>query len=401
MAGPLQGITVLDFTWVLSGPYATMIFADLGADVIKVERPGYGDRTRGTGPFVGDRSSYFMSINRGKRSLALDIGSTEGRDLLLSMITGVDVVVENFRPGTMDRLGLGYDIMSQHNPRLIYASISGFGKTGPYSSYPALDVVIQAMSGVMSINGEPGRPPARVGVSLGDLSASLFSVVGILSALYDRTSSGKGQLLDLSMLDCQVALAENAFSRYMATGEIPEPLGSRHPAFTPFQAFATSDGHIVVAVIGGTNDQWDLFCYAIDRIELLNDSRFSDGWLRTQHHAELEPIISSVIQSQSTEYWISRFRDLEIPCSSVDNIAQARDNPQLEARGMFKTISHKEFGPATMVESPIRLSRTPAGIAGPEPGLGEHTQAILEEVLGIRDQDFADLVAKGIVSVGE
>ena len=291
--------------------------------------------------------------------------------------------------------------MSQHNPQLIYASISGFGKTGPYSSYPALDVVIQAMSGIMSINGESGRPPARVGVSLGDLSASLFSVIGILSALYERNFSGEGQLLDLSMLDCQVALAENAFSRYMATGEIPEPLGSRHPAFTPFQAFPTSDGYIVVAVIGGTNDQWDLFCYAINRMDLVDDARFSDGWLRTAHHADLEPIISAVIQEHSTDFWIKRFRDLEIPCSSVDNIAQARDNPQLEARSMFREVEHKDFGAATMVESPIRLSRTPGGIAGPEPELGEHTQAILEEVLGITGQDFADLVAKGVVAVEE
>ena len=401
MTGPLQGITVLDFTWVLSGPYATMIFADLGADVIKVERPGYGDRTRGTGPFLGARSSYFMSINRGKRSLALDIGSPQGKEILLSMIENVDVVVENFRPGTMDRLGLGYEVMAERNPRIIYASISGFGKTGPYSSYPALDIVIQAMSGMMSINGEAGRPPARLGVSLGDLGASLFSVVGILSALYERTLSGKGQMLDLSMLDCQVALAENAFSRYMATGEVPEPLGSRHPAFTPFQAFPTADGHIVVAVIGGTNDQWDLFCYAINRMDLVDDSRFGDGWLRTEHHAALEPIISTVIKEHNTNYWVSRFRELEIPCSSVDNIAEARDNPQLKARGMFTDVAHKKFGMATMVESPIRLSRTPGSIGGAEPELGEHTRAILEEVLGITDYDLADLLATGVVALEE
>jgi CoA:oxalate CoA-transferase len=378
-----------------------MIFADLGADVIKVERPGYGDRTRGTGPFLGSRSSYFMSINRGKRSLALDIDTPEGRDIVLSMIENIDVVVENFRPGTMERLGLGYEIMAERNPQIIYASISGFGKTGPYSSYPALDIVIQAMSGMMSINGEAGRPPTRVGVSLGDLGASLFSVIGILSALSERTKSGKGQMLDLSMLDCQVALAENAFSRYMATGQIPEPLGSRHPAFTPFQAFPTADGYIVVAVIGGTNDQWDLFCYAINKMELVDDDRFTDGWLRTEHHAALEPLIIGVIQEHNTDYWVSHFRELGIPCSSVDNIAQARDNPQLKARGMFKDVEHKESGTVTMIDSPIRLSRTPGRIGGSAPELGEHTQTILEEILGITNDDFADLVAKGVVAVEE
>ena len=399
MTGPLHGIKILDFTWVLSGPYATMILADLGADVIKVERPGYGDRTRGTGPFIGSRSSYFMTINRGKKSLALDISNPKGRDLILRMIKGIDVVVENFRPGTMDRLGLGYEIMAKSNPQIIYASISGFGKTGPYAAYPALDIVIQAMSGMMSINGEAGRPPARLGVSLGDLGASLFSVIGILSALYERTLSGEGQILDISMLDCQVALAENAFSRYMATGEIPEPLGSRHPAFTPFQAFPTADGYIVVAVIGGTNDQWDLFCYAINQMELASDPRFADGWLRTEHHAALEPIITGVIQTNSTDYWISRFRELEIPCSSIDNIAQARGNPQLNDRGMFKEVEHKKFGWATMIESPLRLSRTPGRIAGSEPELGQHTQIILEEVLGITSSEAADLLAEGIIAV--
>jgi len=397
MPGPLEGIRVLDLSWVLSGPYATMVLADLGAEVIKVERPSYGDRARGTAPFIQDHSVYFMSVNRGKKSVTIDLTHPKGKDLVLRLAERVDVVVENFTAGTMAGLGLGYPVLQQRNPRLIYTAISGFGQTGPYAGRPALDIVVQAMSGMMSINGEPGRPPARLGISLGDLGASLFAVVGILAALEERHRSGKGQMLDLSMLDCQVALAEGPFSRYLATGEVPQPLGSRHPVFTPFQAFPTEDGYIVVAIIGGTNDQWALFCYALDRIDLAEDVRFVDGWTRTQHHAILEPMISAAMQKKTTAKWLEELTQLGIPCGPVNTIAQAAEDPQVQERRMLVQVPHKDLGQVTLVNSPLRLSRTPGQAQGIEPDLGEHTAQVLQEFLGLGQAEVQQLREEKVI----
>ena len=248
MAGPLSGLRILDLTWVLSGPYCTMTLGDLGADVIKCERPPYGDHARNTGPLIDGESGYFFSVNRGKRSIAIDLKTEEGRALFLRLVAEVDVVVENFTPGTMEALGLGYEALSAENGRLIYCAISGFGRTGPLSDRPALDVIVQGMGGIMSVTGQPGGPPARPGTSLGDIAAGLYAAVGILAALHERERSGRGQLVDISMLDCQVAIQENAFMRYHVTGETPQKLGTRHPTAVPFQAFETADGHVVVAL---------------------------------------------------------------------------------------------------------------------------------------------------------
>ena len=251
MSGPLKGIVVLDLTHVLAGPFAAMVLADLGATVIKIEQPGVGDRSRASGPFIQEESTYFMSINRGKKGMSLDLKKEKGKNTFLKLVEKADVIVENMSPGAMKRLGLGYDILSGHNPGIIYASISGFGQTGPYSNKGALDVIIQGMGGVMSITGEPGGPPIRPGVSQGDITPALFSVIGILSALQERSTSGKGQFVDISMLDCQVSILENAFIRYFATGVAPKPLGTRHPVTAPFQAFPTKDGYITVALADG------------------------------------------------------------------------------------------------------------------------------------------------------
>jgi len=277
MAGALEGIKILDLSWVLAGPFATMILADLGAEVIKLERPKSGDTARGNGPFVDGKSSYFLSLNRGKKSITLDLSTPKGKEIFLSLINKVDIVIENFVPGTMKRLGLDYEVLEKHNPRLIYAAISGFGQTGPYANRPAFDVIVQGMGGVMSITGEPERPPVRPGVSFGDITAGLFTVIGILAAVYERGRSGQGQMIDIGMMDCQVAVLENAFARYFATGEVPQPLGTRHPVFTPFQAFQTKNGYIVVAMVGGVSNQWPLFCAAIDRVDLIDDQRFQTG----------------------------------------------------------------------------------------------------------------------------
>ena len=272
MQGPLAGLRVLDLTWVLAGPYASMVLCDLGAEIVKVERPPHGDVARTTGPFVNNESAYFQSINRGKRSIAIDLRSERGKALFLDLVEQADVVMENFTPGAMDRLGLEYEVLSQRNPRLIYAATSGFGQTGPQREKPALDVVVQGMGGVMSITGYPDGPPARVGTSVGDISAGLYTAIGILAALREREVSDAGQLVDISMLDCQIAILENAVVRYFATGEEPQRLGTRHPSATPFQAFPTSDGWLVLALAWGVENQWALLCSALDRVDLIDDS---------------------------------------------------------------------------------------------------------------------------------
>ena len=289
MAGPLDGVKVLDLTRVLAGPYATMVLSDLGAEVIKVERPEGGDMARGTGPFIDGQSSYFMSINRGKKSVILDFKDEGDKQTFLELLDHFDVLVENFVPGVMKRLGLDYEVLSKRHPRLIYAAVSGFGQWGPYTKRPALDIIVQAMGGIMSITGEPGRPPVRPGSSLGDITAGLFTTIGILSALHERDRSGVGQMIDVAMLDCQMAVLENAFARYFTTGEVPTPLGTRHPVTTPFQVYATSDGYVALAFVGGAKDQWPIFCALLDRVDLIDDERFTTSWNRTLNYEESEP----------------------------------------------------------------------------------------------------------------
>ena len=299
MPGPLSGIVVLDVTHVLAGPFAAATLADLGARVVKIEQPGVGDRARASGPFIEGESTYFMSINRGKLGVTLDLSVPEGRDAFLRLADNADVVIENLSPGAMRRLGLDYAVLSQRNPRIVYAAISGFGQDGPYATKRALDVVVQGMGGVMSITGEPGGPPIRPGVSQGDITAGLYSVIGILAALQERERSGLGQMVDIAMLDCQVAILENAFGRYFATGEVPQPLGTRHPVTAPFQAFRTADGYMTIALADGRQDMWPLFCSAIDRIDLIDDPRFEDGWVRSRRWDVLEPIIAEAIAGKT------------------------------------------------------------------------------------------------------
>lgn len=390
MGGPLEGLRVLDLSWILSGPFATMVLADLGAEVIKVERPQVGDIARGTGPFIDGESSYFLSINRGKKSVALDLNTPKGKEVFLKLAAKVDVLVENFSPGTMKKLGLDYETVSQYNPRIIYASISGFGQTGPYAQRPALDVIVQGMGGIMSITGEPGNPPIRPGVSLGDIAASLFTVVGILAALHERNMSGKGQMVDIAMLDCQVALLENAFARFFATGDVPRPLGTRHPVSTPFQAFGTRDGYITVALVG--ESQWALFCSALDRVDLIDDERFQTGWSRTQHYDELEPILNEAMAKKTTGEWLEQLSALGVPCGPINGIDQVARDPQVISRQMIVEVSHPTIGKAKVVNTPIKLSRTPASVERACPHLGEHTREILSSLLGMTEDAIEDLI---------
>jgi CoA:oxalate CoA-transferase len=395
--GPLNGIRVIDLTQVLFGPFATMLLGDMGAEIIKIERPQVGDIARGNGPVVNGVSTYFLSLNRGKKSVSLNLSSKPGADVLSRLIKTADVLVENYKPGTMKKLGLEYEMASKINPGIIYVSGSGFGQYGPYAGKPAYDVVVQAMGGVMSITGEEGGPPIRPGVSYGDISAGLFLCIATLAALEERHRSGKGQHIDISMLDCQVTVEENAFVRYLNTGEIPRALGTRHPVMTPFQAFATKDGYIAMALRGGVNDQWPLFCAAIDRVDIIDEPRFTNGWDRTQNYKELEPILSNVFKTRTTQEWIVELEKAGIPCGPVNNIAQAAADPQIAARDMIATLHYPEAGEFKVVNSPFKFSRTPCKAERVSPELGEHTEEVLKQLLGMTPNEISRLKDSGAI----
>ena len=395
--GPLRDLRVLDLTWVLSGPFCTATLADLGADVVKLERPPYGDVSRTTAPIIDGESGYFFSINRGKRSISLDLRQDEGKALFLDLVREFDVLVENFTPGSMDALGLGYEALAAVNPRLIYASISGYGQTGPLRTKPALDVIIQGAGGVMSVTGEPGRGPVRPGVSLGDIAAGLYCTIGVLSALHDRERSGLGQQVDISMLDCQIAIQENAFMRYHLTGELPERLGTRHPSAVPFQAFATKDGYLVLALSWGVPNQWALLCSELGLVHIIDDPRFATAAARSRNHAELEPILQAAFMAKPTEEWLEAFAGYDIPSGPLNNIAQVAEMPQVAAREMLQTVPHRVLGDLPLTNTPVKLSSTPGGIRGTAPDMGQHSREVLAELLGLDAARLDALVERKVV----
>jgi CoA:oxalate CoA-transferase len=374
-----------------------MVLADLGAEVIKVERPGGGDLSRGTGPFYQGESYYFISVNRGKKSVTLNLAHPAGAQALRDLAAQCDVLVENFVPGAMARLGLGYDVLQKLNPRLVYCAISGFGQTGPYAQRPALDIVVQAMGGIMSITGEPGGPPVRPGASLGDIVAGLFATSAILAALHERERSGVGQMLDIGMLDCQLAILEAAAGRYLATGEVPGPLGTRHPTFTPFQAFQTVDGWVVVAIVGGVDDQWPLFCAAIERVDLIDDPRFRDGHLRTLNYEALRPALEDAMRHKATDQWVAEFGVLGIPCGPVNTVDKALRDPQVQHRGMLTEVPHDSLGAVPVVNSPLVFSRTPIGALRKAPNLGEHNSEVFPNLLGFSPDQLRILAEEGAI----
>ena len=395
--GPLVGLRVLDLTWVLSGPFATLTLADLGADVVKCERPPYGDVSRTTGPIIDGESGYFFSVNRGKRSIAIDLKEQQGRDLFKQLVAEFDVLVENFRPGRMEALGLGYEILSAVNPRLIYCAISGYGQTGPMRDQPALDVVVQGAGGVMSVTGAPDGPPARPGLSLADISAGLYGAVGILAALRERDTSGVGQFVDISMLDCQIAIQENAFMRYHLTGQPPKPLGTRHPTAVPFQAFQTADGYLVIALAWSVPNQWHLLCAELGIVEIADDERFATAAARSRNHTELEPLLVSAFLERTTDAWLTPLQEFGIPCGPLNSIPQTAALPQVADRDMLVSTPHHTFGEVLLTNTPVKLSRTPGGIAGTSPDLGEHSREVLAEVLGLASATIDALIERGLV----
>jgi CoA:oxalate CoA-transferase len=352
--GPLAGILVVDLTRVLAGPFCTMVLADLGARVIKVEAPGKGDDARQIGPFVGGRSAYFMSLNRGKESIALDLKQADDRAVFEKLLARADVLAENFRPGVMERLGYGWEALHRRHPRLIVASTSGFGQTGPYARRPAYDIVAQAMGGVMSLTGHPGGPPTRVGTSIGDITAGLFTAIGIQSALIERAGSGAGRWVDVAMLDAQVATLENAIARYVATGEVPGPMGSRHPSIAPFEALATRDGHIVVAA--GNDALFGVLCETVGRPGLAGDPRFASNELRRRNADALGEALEAALTAHGAQHWVDALQAAGVPCGPLNDVGHVVSDPHVAARNMIVDAGDAASGTVKMAGNPIKLS---------------------------------------------
>lgn len=391
--GPLSGIRVIDATHMLAGPYSTWLLAMLGADIIKIERPQGGDYTRSVAPFKDDESIYFNSVNRNKRSVALNLKEEEGKAVLRQLLTTADVFIENNRAGAMERLGFGYEAVSELNPQLVYAAISGFGQDGPYKHLPSFDVVAQAMSGMMSITGEEFGPPARVGISLGDIGSGLFTTVGVLAALVGRGQEGaKGSFIDISMLDCQLAMMENAVARFLQVGDLPRRLGSRHALIAPFQSFATADEQIAICV--DTEEQWQRMCIAMQRPEWIDDPLLRDGPLRAQNHAHLEPLMIARLQENGREFWMATLQAADVPCSPINTVAEAIADPQVQHRGMIVEVPAQSGN--CYVKHPVHMPYTEMVEEKPSPGLGEHSVIVLRE-LGYSDEQISAFKARGVI----
>jgi len=372
-----------------------MLLSDLGAEVLKVEMPGVGDDSRHFGPFKNERSLYFISINRGKRSMTLNLKTEEGKKVLRKLVAEHDILVENFRPGVMEKLGLGYEELKKLNPRLIYAVSSGYGHSGPDSTKPAYDILAQAAGGLMSVTGWPGQPPTRVGCSIGDIGAALFNTIGVLAALNHRHITGEGQKVDVAMLDAQVAILENALARYQVDGHSPEPLGNRHPTISPFQAYKAADDWIVVAI--GNDALWQQFCTAIHRNDLASDERFSTNPKRTHHLEELNAVLEPLFLKRSVGDWSSLFSENGIPHSRINNIEQVLQNRQVRARNMIVTVEDRLAGTVSVAGNPIKMSSLEDSPTRPPiPELGEHTSDVLR-ALGYDDDQIAAMHDQGVV----
>ena len=396
MSAPLSGIRVLDLTRVLAGPFCTMILSDLGAEVVKVEIPGSGDDSRAFGPFLHNRSLYFLSINRAKKSVSLNLKHPRGKELFKRLVPQFDVLVENYRPGTMEKLGLDYELLKELNPRLIYAASTGFGHSGPDSLKPAYDILAQARGGIMSITGQDPNHPTRVGMSLGDITAALFTAIGINAALYQRQITGRGQKIDVSMLDSQVAILENALVRYQAEGVSPQPLGTRHPTIAPFQAYRARDRYFVIAV--GNDALWKTFCSALERLELTDDPRFSSNRLRTDNLSQLNAILEPVFLTKDASDWLALLELTGIPCAPINDIEAVINDPQVLSRNMIVSVEDELAGTVKIAGNPIKMStleESPTRDRVPE--IGEHNRLIYGDWLGLSDAEISSLKADGAI----
>ena len=376
--GPLKNLIVVDLTRVLVGPYCTMMLSDLGARVIKIEAPEIGDDSRKFGPFINDYSAYFMSLNRGKESIALNLKKPEDKKIFESIVSKADILVENFKPGTLEKWGLGWKELSKKYPKLIYASASGFGQTGPLKELPAYDMVVQGMGGLMSVTGQPNSEPTRVGTSIGDITAGLFTTIGINAALFDREKTGKGMYIDVSMLDCQIAILENAIARYLSKNEIPKPMGSRHPSIAPFEAFKTKDSHIIIAA--GNDKLFENLCNFLKIPEISKDTKFITNSKRSENMDKLKIILENKLKEKKTSEWVKGMEELKIPCGPIFNIKEAVENPQIKERNMIVKSFHKVVGEFRTAGNPIKMSSyNDDSTRGDIPDLDEHRDKIIKE----------------------
>jgi crotonobetainyl-CoA:carnitine CoA-transferase CaiB-like acyl-CoA transferase len=398
MAGgsPLDGVVVLDLTRVLSGPYCTMILADMGARVIKIEQPGRGDDTRAWGPpFQGTESAYYLSINRNKESVTIDLKRPEGRAIVERLIDRADVLVENFKPGAMARLGLAYESVAARRPSLVYCSISGFGQTGPRRDQPGYDAVIQGEGGLMSITGEEHGPPLRLGVAVSDIVSGIFAAQGIAMALLARARTGSGQHVDIGMLDSTAALLTYQAASYFATGVSPVRLGNRHPSIAPYDTFAAADGDIVLTI--GNDDIWRSFCRVAGLEPLAADERFATNRARVLNYDALKPLLDAALRTRARATWVAGLNAAGVPCGAVRAIGEVLSDPQLEAREMIASVEHPALGPLRLLGIPIKLSDTPGRVRTAPPRLGEHTARVLAEDLGMSDSEIEGLRKSGAI----
>jgi len=395
MAKPLDGLKVIDLTRVLAGPFSTMLLADMGADVIKIENPKGGDDSRAFGPFKNELSAYFISLNRSKRGVTLNLKEERAKEIFKEMVKKADVLVENYKPGTMKKLGLDYDALKLINPRLIYAASSGFGQTGPYSSRAAYDLILQGMSGFMSITGFNAENPVKAGSSIADVFAGVFTTVGILAALEHRSKTGKGQMVDVAMLDCMISTLENALATFDCTKKAPLPIGNVHRSISPFATFPTADGFINVCA--GNDELWRKFCETMGMKEYVTDERFVNNKLRVENFGELSKIISEYSTKRTTAEWMLALEEVKVPCGPIMNIEQVVNDPQVKARNMVVEMEHPEAGKFMVPGVPIQFSETPASIRSFAPNLGEHNFEVYGEVLGLSREEVEELQKNGVI----
>lgn len=396
---PLRGIRVLDLTRVASGPFATMQLGDLGADVIKIEEPSLGDESRRYGPpFIGVESAYFLSVNRNKRSCAIDLKTPEGQALIFSMAGLCDVVIENFRPGTQEKLGVSYEDLKQNNPELIYCSITGFGASGPDAKRPGYDLILQGESGVMGITGEKDGSPMKVGTSVADMVSGLYAAQGILAAIVERKSTGRGSRLNISMLDSLASLLTFNAGIYFATGESPTRRGNEHPTICPYETFEVKDGWLN---LGLANDKfWELFCERVGSSKLSNDSRFRSAPERVRHATELRPLVAEILRDESRDHWIEVLGSVGIPCGAIRTVQEVCESEQMTSRNMIITMEHATLGPVRNIDTPIRIDDPePRHVIAP-PVLGGDTRQVLEELLELSPAEIELLEEKGVIRCG-
>jgi crotonobetainyl-CoA:carnitine CoA-transferase CaiB-like acyl-CoA transferase len=388
---PLKGIRVLDLTRVLAGPYCSMTLSDLGAEVIKVEMPGRGDDTRAYPPHIRGESSYFMSINRGKKSVTFDLKTDEAKEALYRIVENCDVFLENFRPGVTARLGVDYETLRERNPRLIYCSISSFGQTGPYAQWPGYDLIIQGMGGLMGVTGHPGSPPVRIGIAITDIGAGMWGVIAILSALRVRETTGEGQYLDISMIDGSVSWMTYLAGNYFATGEVPPKLGSAHPSIVPYQAFEAGDGRGLL-IAAGNDRLWGLLCQGMGLgDDVRDDPRYSKAEKRVENRESLIPFLEEEFGKRPRDDWLEALRAVGFPCAPIYNLDEIFSDPQVLHRGMLAEMEHPKAGAIKQIGPVIKFSGSPCVMSSPPPMLGEHTEEVLRTIAGYSEADVKRL----------